>query len=240
MNRSTKRSERNKLFIAHNSLLLSMSTWDKVITLMLVVLLLTVVLSITSITHAQITSSYGNHSDINTTAFTLTIYSPNNQTFSSIMPLNFSIDWTEYPTFQLPVPPAPILNAVYNYTIDNNPPVTVTSNQSSSDVFEYGSNFTVNPTFSYLVNVSNFANGFHKIVITATLYGYSGGFLFFGASSSPIQFLVQNSTPTPQPPSAKIAVISPLTVTIISAVIVLVIVIVSLLFYRKHQTSKLK
>jgi len=103
---------------------------------LLVVLLLTVVLSITSITNAQITSSYGNHSDINTTAFTLTIYSPNNQTFSSIMPLNFSIDWTEYPTFQLPIPPAPILYAVYNYTIDNNPPVTVTSNQSSSDVFE--------------------------------------------------------------------------------------------------------
>ena len=133
-----------------------------------------------------------------TLAFTLTIYSPDNQTYTSVMPLNFSIDWTEYPTFQLPIPPAPILYAVYNYTIDNNPPVTVTSNQSSSDVLGY-SNFLVNPTFSYLVNVSNLTNGYHKIVITATLYGYIGGYLFFGASSSPVQFLVQNPTPSPTP-----------------------------------------
>jgi hypothetical protein len=76
-------------------------------------------------------------------------------------------------------------------------------------------------------------------VITASLYG--SGNSFFSASSSPIQFLVQNPKPTPTPNSATGASISPLTITIIATVVVLVAAIVYLLFYRKHRkTTKLK
>lgn len=213
-----------------------MSTWGKAITLLFVALFLTLELLTPPIAHAQITSSYSNHTNINTTAFTLTIYSPDNQTYNSTMPLNFTIDWTTYPTFTFPIPPAPKLNGVYTYTVDNDPTVTVTSNQSSSDVFGY-SNFTVNPTFSYLVNVSNLTNGYHKIVITASLYGYGDGYLFFSASSSPVQFLVQNPAPSPTPSPAIGALISPLTLSIIVTVVVLVAVIVSLLFYRRHRKT---
>jgi len=215
-----------------------MKALGKAIALVLVALLLTMAFLFPSMTNGQITSSYGNNSDINPTAFTLTIYSPDNQTYNSTLPLNFTIEWTTYPTFAFPIPPAPKLNGVYTYAIDNNPAVSVASNQSSSDVFGY-SNFTVNPTFSYLVNVSNLTNGYHEIVLTASLYG--SGNSFFSASSSPIQFLVQNPKPTPTPNSATGASISPLTITIIATVVVLVAAIVYLLFYRKHRkTTKLK
>jgi hypothetical protein len=208
---------------------------NKKIIIVLVALFLTWVLITPSIANAQITSSYDNNTHINPTAFTLTIYSPStqNQTYIRIMPLNFTVDWTTYPTFTFPIPPAPKLNGVYTYAIDNNPAVTVTSNQSSSDIFGY-SNFTVNPAFSYLVNVSNLTNGYHKIVITTSLYFLDEG-LVFGASSSPVQFFVQNPTPTPTPTPAISALFSPLTITIIVTVVVLVAVIVSLLFYRRHR-----
>ncbi len=200
-------------------------------------LALTVILAllIPSMANAQITSSYSNNTNINPVAFTLTIYSPDNQTYKSTMPLNFTIDWTTYPTFAgLPTPPAPKMNGVYSYTIDNNTAVTVASNQSSTDHFD-PRGFKVNPTFSYLVNVSNLANGYHKIVITASLYG---GSIYFNASSSPVQFSVQNPTPTPTPSPA---LVSPLTITIIVTVVVLVAVLVSLLSYRRHRkTTNLK
>ena len=202
---------------------------------LLIVLFLTVALSITSITNAQITSSYGNHSDINTTAFTLSIYSPARyQTYSIIVPLNFSIDWTAYPVFELPSPPAPIPNGVYSYTIDNNPTVYVNSNQSSSDVFY--ANFTVNPSFSYLLNISNLTNGQHKIVITASLYGR--GFFYFSASSSPIQFSVQNPTPTPTPTSTSVSSGSNSSLLLIAVVVIaflLAIIIFLLLYMRKRK-----
>lgn len=206
----------------------------KTLILILVALNLTLALLIPSMTNAQITSSYGNNSHINPTAFTLTIYSPDNQTYKSTMPLNFSIDWTEYPTFTFPIPPAPKLNGVYSYTIDNNPGVAVTSNKSSSDVFGY-SNFTVNPTFSYLVNVSNLTNGYHQIVITASLYGDEN--LFFSASSSPIQFLVENSTPSPTPYPAIGALISPPIVSIIVTVGVLIVIAVALRLHRRQRKT---
>ena len=206
-----------------------MSTWGKASTLMLVALFLTLTFSVPSMTNAQITSSYSNNLHINPTTFTLTIYSPENRTYNSTMPLNFTIDWTEYPTFTFPIPPAPKLNAVYTYTLDDSP-VFVSSNQSSSDVFGY-SNFKVNPSFSYLVNVSNLATGYHKIVIIASLFGDED--LFFSASSSPVIFLVQNPTPS----SATGALISPLTITIIVTVTVFVAVVISLILYRRHEKS---
>ena len=213
-----------------------MTSYGKTLTLMLVALFLTLALLVPSMTNAQITSSYSNNTYINTTAFTLTIYSPDNQTYKSTMPLNFTIEWTEYPDFApLPSPPAPIMNGVYSYTIDNNPAVTVTSNQSSSDVLG-PKGFKVNPTFSYLVNVSNLADGSHKIVITASLSELSGGgSIHFSAASAPVLFSVQNPTPSPTPSPAIDALISPPTITIIVTVVVLVIIAISLLLYRRHR-----
>jgi hypothetical protein len=185
-------------------------------------------------TNAQITSSYDNNSHINPTAFTLKIYSPDNQTAYSIMPLNFTVYWTKYPTFTFPIPPAPRIHAEYTYTIDNYPSISVTSNQSLSDMLKGDSNFTINPTFSYLVNVSKLTNGYHEIVITASLYGDEN--LFFNASSSPIQFLVQNSVPTrTTSPSGNL--ISLLMIPIIVISIVLVLVIITLLLYRRHRKT---
>jgi hypothetical protein len=123
------------------------------------------------------------------------------------------------------------MNGFYTYTIDNNPTVIVTSNQSSSDVLD-GRGFKVNPKFSYLVNVSNLTNGYHEIVIEASIYG---GSISFSASSSPVPFLVQNPTPTPTPTPAIGALISLLTIIVVVTVVVLVAVIVSLSFYRKHR-----
>ena len=222
-----------------------MSIWGKATSLVLVTLLLIMAFLIPSIANAQITSSYGNNNYINTTAFALTIYSPDNQTYNSIMPLNFTIEWTTYPTFYgIPSPLAPILNGVYNYTIDDNPAVTVISNQSSNDVFGY-SNFKVNPTFSYLVNVSNLTNGYHKIVIAAILYAIGGNstptnfnrYLVFGASSSPVQFLVQNPTSSPTPSSAIGTLISSLTISIVAIVIAVAVIVIAVLLYRRRRKS---
>jgi hypothetical protein len=211
---------------------INMRTWGKAIVF---VLFLTLVPLITPMANAQTTSSHSNNTNINPVAFTLTIYSPdNNQTCKNTMLLNFTIDWTTYPTFTFPIPPAPILHAIYTYTIDNNSAVFLTRNQSSSDIFGY-SNFTVNPTFSYLLNVSNLKNGYHKIVITADLTD-NNGMQYFNASSDPVFFSVQNPTPSPA-----ISSVSPLTVEAIVTVAVLVAAIVSLLLYRRHQkTTNLK
>ena len=143
---------------------------------------------IISTANGQITSSYSNNSNINTTAFTLTINSPHlqNQTFSVTMPLNFTIDWTEYPSFTFPSPPAPKLYGYYAYAIDNYPEVFVSPNQSSSNIIGY-SNFLVNPAFLYSINISNLANGYHKIVIKASLYGDEN--LFFSDPLRPSNFL---------------------------------------------------
>jgi hypothetical protein len=192
-------------------------------------------LLIPSMANAQTTSSYSNNTNVNPVAFTLTIYSPdNNQTCKSTMLLNFTVDWTTYPTFTFPSPPAPVMNGVYSYAIDNNTAVTVTSNQSSTDQFD-PKGFKVNPTFTYLLNISNLANGNHKIVITADLYD-NYDHLYFGASSDPVFFSVQNPTPSPA-----ISSVSPLTVIAAVTIAVLVAVIASLLLYRKHRkTTNLK
>jgi hypothetical protein len=187
-------------------------------------------LLIPSMANAQITSSYSNNTNINPVAFTLTIHSPdNNQTYTSLMLLNFTIDWTKYPTFTFPSPPAPIMKGDYSYTIDNNTAVTVTSNQSSTDSLD-PKGFKVNPTFSYLLNVS-LANGYHKIVITADLRD-NNGIQYFKASSDPVFFSIQNPTPTPTPlPTLNVETIALL------SVIIGVAVLVGLLVYfkkRKH------
>lgn len=95
----------------------------KTFTLVLVSLFLTLILLIPSVTNAQITDSYGRglYSGYNYCSFTITMYSPNDQTaYANTMPLKFNITWTEYPRFPFPnVPPA--LNGYYAYSIDKGP-----------------------------------------------------------------------------------------------------------------------
>ena len=203
------------------------------LTLMLVSLFFSSALLIPSMTNAQTTSSYGNNSHVNPTAFTLTIYSPDNQTYSITMPLNFTIDWTEYPTFTFPSPPAPKLYGTYTYTIDSYLEVPVSPNQSSNATFGY-SNFNVNPAFFYIVNTSSLTNGYHKIVITASLYGDEN--LFLTATSSPVQFLVQNPTPSPTPHSPELF-ITPFVIWVLVAMVIIVAATVFLMFKKRLKTK---
>ena len=162
---------------------------------------------IPSVANAEFVRSYSsNDPSINYTHFFLRVYSPDNdQTCKSTMLLNFSVEWTDYPFFAgFPSPPAPVMKGLYSYTIDNNPAVTVGSNQSSADQFDLRG-FKVNPTFSYLLDVSNLTNGYHKIVITVGLTHNQSYVARYINKDTPIQFLVQNPTPThsasPIPPS---------------------------------------
>ena len=151
--------------------------------------LLILTLLIPSLANAQITSYYGRKEGVNPAAFTLTIYSPNDQTaYANTMLLNFNITWTTFPSF---IPPSPSLKGDYAYSIDDSPLIPIESNQSASAR-------AINPYFSYLVNVSNLANGYHKIVIIAGLYSHSD-YYYINQSCIPTLFLVQNPTPTPTP-----------------------------------------
>lgn len=162
---------------------------------------LIVALLIPSVANAEFTRSYRSDDPVtNYTHFLLTVYSPdNNQTCKDTMLLNFTVDWREYPTFAgLPSPPAPVMKGLYSYTIDNNATVTVISNQSSTDQFDLRG-FKVNPTFSYLLDVSNLTNGYHKIVITVGLTDNYEDIARYINRDTPIQFFVQNLTPTDPP-----------------------------------------
>ena len=158
-------------------------------------------LLIPSAANAEFTRSYSsNDPHVNFTHFFLTVYSPdNNQTCEGTMLLNFTVDWTDYPAFAgFPSPPAPVMKGLYSYTIDNNPAVTVVSNQSSADQFD-PRGFKVNPTFSYLLDVSNLTNGYHEIVITVALTHKQSSTARYINTDTPIQFFVQNPTPTDSP-----------------------------------------
>ena len=204
-----------------------------IIPFIIVFVFLIVAVFVPLMANCQIISSYSNNTHINPTSFTLTVNSPNsqNQTFTNVVPFNLTINWTQYPSFSFPIPPAPRVFTTYAYAIDNNPEVYITSNKSSSDMLGY-SNFVVNPTFSYLVNISSLANGYHKITITANLYGDNN--LFFGTSTSPVQFIVQN--PTPSSTTTIGSLVSGLTIVII-AVVLLVFVIALLLLRRLNRKS---
>lgn len=162
------------------------------------VLFLMLALLIPSVANAGFSRSYRSDDPVvNYTYFLLTVYSPdNNQTCKSTMLLNFTVDWREYPTFAgLPSPPAPVMKGLYSYTIDNNTAVTVASNQSSADQFDVRG-FKVNPTFSYLLDVSNLTNGYHKIVITVGLtINYDDVARYINKDTS-IQFFVTRTEET--------------------------------------------
>jgi hypothetical protein len=184
-----------------------MGSLGKTFALALVALFLTLALFIPSLTNAQLTQSYGRgvygaNSDLNYCAFSITMYSPNDQTtYVNTMILKFNITWTTYPISHFPdVPPA--LNGYYAYSIDNGPFVEVISNQSANDVFYQRpkNNFTLNPSFSYLLDISNLEKGNHNIVINASLYQstiYPPDHLYFNMTTSPYKFLAGEPTATP-------------------------------------------
>jgi hypothetical protein len=161
------------------------------------VLPLILALVIPSAVNAEFVQSYSSDDPhVNYTHFFLTVYSPdNNQTCEGTMLLNFSVEWTDYPAFAgFPSPPAPVMKGLYSYTIDNNAAVTVASNQSSADQFDLRG-FKVNPTFSYLLDVSNLTNGYHEIVITVALTHNNLQVARYINTDTPIQFFVQNLAP---------------------------------------------
>ena len=186
-----------------------MSTWAKVITLVLVTLFFVTALH-SSITNAQTTQFYGTGyygptSYLNYCSFFITIYSPNDQTtYVNTIPLKFNITWTEYPNF-----PIPALYGYYAFSIDDGPFVEITSNQSDTDVFYQTSknNFTLNPSFSYLVDISHLEKGYHNIVINASLYNqnrspppiFPPDHLYFSMTTSPYIFSIGETTATPTP-----------------------------------------
>jgi len=188
-------------------------------------------LLIPSVANAEFTRSYSsNDPDINYTHFLLTVYSPdNNQTCKSTMLLNFTVDWREYPTFAgFPSPPAPVMKGLYSYTIDNNTAVTVASNQSSADQLD-PRGFKVNPTFSYLLDVSNLTNGCHTIVITVGLTHNYDDIARYINKETPIQFFVQNPTPT-DPPIPEFPSWTPLLITLVA--------VVGITFVYRHKLKK--
>jgi len=135
-------------------------------------------------------------SGANPVGFDLTMYSPTSQkNYAGTIPLNFNVRWEPFGvstffnwTF----------SGIYTYSIDNKPAVSLQSNQSASDFYGYGPNasrtFKYNPSFSYLIDISNLENGRHRIVISAGLYYNQSGYLYqlFNESSSPFSFSVQN------------------------------------------------
>ncbi|HUK85591.1 MAG TPA: hypothetical protein VLU95_07000, partial [Candidatus Acidoferrum sp.] len=143
-----------------------MSSYSKTITLILVVCLSIALVLTSSIANCQVINGW----DI---SYSLKLSSPNNQTVYSVtMPLNFSIDWT----YNLMPEFVGQVRGFYSYRIDSNSLVSIESNQSSNDL--YGNNFKYNPSFSYLVNISELTNGQHNIVIYGSIHGDRVGTLY--------------------------------------------------------------
>ncbi|MEM2968074.1 MAG: hypothetical protein QXJ40_04460 [Candidatus Bathyarchaeia archaeon] len=193
-------------------------------------IVLSLLFLIVGLASAQSVSYYGRDSGVNPAAFTLIMYSPSNGTaYSDTMLLKFNITWTTFPRI---FGPEQSLDGIYAYCVDDNPPVNIAPNQSASDRVYVTplNNFTINPSFSYLVNIANLTDGYHKIVITASLY-INGNHLYFSEATSPIVFLVQNTTPTPTPeepfPTVPIAVASITLLAGVSAGL--------LLYFRRHK-----
>ncbi len=177
----------------------------KIVLVIVVFLLVSLVamMQIVGITNAQTTYFYergyfGTTSNLNYCSFYITIYSPNGQaTYVNTMPLKFNITWTEYPNF-----PIPGLFGYYAYSIDNGPFIEIISNQSVNDIFYQTSkdNFTINPSFSYTIDISNLEKGYHNLIINASLYhGYPLTHFYFNITTSPCTFIVGESNPESTP-----------------------------------------
>lgn len=199
-----------------------MSTWGKTVTLLLVSLFLAVLL-IPSMVYAQTPSSYVSPTGVAGSSFSLTMYSPNRQaTYNNPMPLIFNLTWA-YDL--LPVGDFELVGD-YAYRIDNSSFVSIASNDTSNDRYGGYGNWTIkdNPSFSYSLDVSNLTNGQHEIAIEASLY--YGKNLLLNATTNPIQFFIQNPTPTPTVPEFQ---------TLIILQIFAVVILISMIFVRKRM-----
>jgi len=199
-----------------------LGSYCKIVTLILVLCLSIPAVLISPIANCQVINGW----DI---TYSLKLSSPNNQTMYSVtMPLNFSITWTA----NLMAGIVGQVSGFYSYRIDSNSLVSIASNQSSNDLYGFN-NFKWNPSFSYLVNISELTNGQHTLVIYGSMHGDNVGQLY--AFSSPVEFFVQNPTPSPMPTPKTSVPVSLTTVSITVVVLVLMVAIVSLMVYRKHR-----
>jgi hypothetical protein len=175
---------------------------------------LTLAIIISSIINAQTTSHYGDEvgdSGANLVGFDLTIYNPISQkVYANTMPLDFKIHWN----------PVGLLfyentkrYGLYAYKIDNNPSVSLPSNQKSNS----SKDFISNPSFSSIIDISNLNDGQHQLVIIADMEWnpFGGGTTSVcNQTSAPLLFSVQNSTastsPSPSVPEFSWLMILPL------------------------------
>jgi hypothetical protein len=183
-----------------------------------------------SMVNAQTTSHYGakvGDSGGNLVGFDLTIYSPiSQQTYSNTMPIHFKIDWIYGLLFYD--------NAkqfgLYAYQIDNNPPVSMPSNQKSNS----SKDFISNPSFSTIIDISNLTDGQHQLVIIADMewnpFG-GGATSVCNQTSAPILFSVQNATPSPTP----IPSVPELPATLAMSVLIISAISVALVLRRKTK-----
>jgi hypothetical protein len=191
-----------------------------------------VVFLVPSMANAQTTSYYS--PDVNGTNYYLEIYSPNNQTaYNQTMLLNFYLQW------HWDLMPLAALDGDYAYSIDDNPFVSIESNQTANDRYASApsENFKYDPSFSYSLGTSNLTSGYHKIVIAAQLHWDLG--LLYNQSSSPVFFSVQNLnpalTPTPSPEPTPKPETFPTTLAIVSVIAVVAVVAIGLLVYFKKR-----
>ena len=131
------------------------------------------------------------------TQYRLTMFSPNSQTVNDgILPLQFMLYWT-YDLMPLFEP-----QTTYAYSIDGNPFVGLTANKTSTDGPGHGYTFVNNPSFSYMLDVSNLVDGVHKIEIRAI---FNFGHTLLNDTSTAFSFTVNNSNPHITPPSTSTA-----------------------------------
>lgn len=204
-----------------------------------VTIILFVALFIPLITNGQITSHYGaktGDSGSNLVGFDLTIYNPiSKEVYSNKLPLNFKIDWIVgvYPFFNW------TFAGIYTYSIDSKSPVSIESNQSESDrIYPVNEgNFKYNPSFSYLLDISNLANGQHSIVLSAGFYYESqSGVLewqFLNETSSPIYFQVQNSMPASNPTPTPTPTVPEFPATLAITLLLVMALVFAVVFGRK-------
>jgi hypothetical protein len=169
------------------------------------------------------------------TSYRLTMFSPNEQTlYDNVLPLEFMLVWT-YDLLPLFEP-----KTDYAYSIDGNPFVGIAANRTSNDRPGGSYTFVYNPSFSYLLDISNLTNGRHAVVIRAS---FNFGHLLLNDSSTHFAFTVQNlnprlttsSTPCPAPTPT----VPELSWIVIMSLMVVMLPIAFVFRHRKTANAKL-
>jgi hypothetical protein len=143
--------------------------------------------------------SYVSPTGAMSTKYQLTMFSPNSQTVcDGVLPFQFMLYWTYdlIPIFEH--------KTSYAYSIDGNPFIGMTANKTSMDAPGHGYTFVYNPSFSYMIDVSNLTDGSHEIKVQSTFdFGHtqlndtSTAFGFVVKNSNPHMIPANTATPTP-------------------------------------------